>query len=224
MQREDEADHGNGPGTNSSESAVNHLSKSVVRENRTPRSVGTGGGQLPPVTRSGERQRSPAPDDRYQANQARLRANAARKKGPVRAGSALLSGLLVCGRCGLRMTSVYNNNGHTARYQCATLRSVYDAPLCQSLTAAPLDALMARLVLEAVQPAALEVSLAVAADIEAERAALERHWQQRLERARYEVERARRQYNAVEPENRLVARTLERAWEEALAEQVPPGG
>jgi uncharacterized protein YndB with AHSA1/START domain len=78
---------------------------------------------------------------------------------------------------------------------------------------------MARLVLEAVQPAALEVSLAVAADIEAERAALERHWQQRLERARYEVERARRQYNAVEPENRLVARTLERAWEEALTEQ-----
>ena len=117
------------------------------------------------------------------------------------------------------MTSVYNNNGHTARYQCATLRSVYDAPLCQSLTAAPLDALMARLVLEAVQPAALEVSLAVAADIEAERAALERHWQQRLERARYEVERARRQYNAVEPENRLVARTLERTWEEALTEQ-----
>src|SRR5918994_4401962 len=60
MQREDEADHGNGPGTNSSESAVNHLSKSVVRENRTPRSVGTGGGQLPPVTRSGLWQRSPA--------------------------------------------------------------------------------------------------------------------------------------------------------------------
>src|SRR3954453_7101670 len=51
MQREDQTDHGNGPGTNSSESAVNHLSKSVVRENRTPRSVGTGGGQLPPVTR-----------------------------------------------------------------------------------------------------------------------------------------------------------------------------
>ena len=52
MQREDEADHGNGPGTNSSESAVNHLSKSVVRESRTPRSVGTGGGRPLPVTRS----------------------------------------------------------------------------------------------------------------------------------------------------------------------------
>ena len=52
MQREDEADRGNEPGTNSSESAVNHLSKSVVRENRTPRSVGTGGERLLPVTRS----------------------------------------------------------------------------------------------------------------------------------------------------------------------------
>jgi hypothetical protein len=120
----------------------------------------------------------------------------------------------------LRMTSAYNNNGHAARYLCGTMKSVYDAPLCQSLTAAPLDALMAQLVLEAVKPAALEVSLAVATDLEAERAALERHWQQRRERVRYEVERARRQYNAVEPENRLVARTLERAWEEALAEQV----
>ena len=106
------------------------------------------------------------------------------------------------------------------RYLCGTMKSVYDAPLCQSLTAAPLDALMAQLVLEAVKPAALEVSLAVATDLEAERAALERHWQQRRERAGCEVERARRQYNAVEPENRLVARTLERAWEEALAEQV----
>jgi DNA invertase Pin-like site-specific DNA recombinase len=157
--------------------------------------------------------------DRYQANQARLRANAVRMRGPVRAGSALLSGLLVCGRCGLRMTSADNNNGHAARYLCGTMKSVYDAPLCQSLTAAPLDALIAELVLEAVQPATLEVSLAVASDLAAERAALERHWQQRLERARYEVERARRQDNAVEPENRLVARTLERAWEEALAEQ-----
>src|SRR4051794_4583804 len=51
MQREDQTDHGNGPGTDSSESAVNHLSKSVVRESRTPRSVGTGGGRPLPVTR-----------------------------------------------------------------------------------------------------------------------------------------------------------------------------
>jgi len=157
--------------------------------------------------------------DQYQENQARLRANAARLKGPARAGSALLSGLLICGRCGLRMTSAYNNNGHAPRYQCGNMRSTYDEPLCQSLTAAPLDKLIADLVLAAVQPAAIEVSLAVAADVEAERAALERHWRQNLERAAYAAQRAHRQYQAVEPENRLVARMLERAWEEALADQ-----
>jgi recombinase-like zinc beta ribbon protein/recombinase len=155
----------------------------------------------------------------YLDNQAQLRANAAKQRGPVRAGAALLSGLLICGRCGLRMNSAYNHNGRGARYVCGNMRSTYDQPLCQSLAAPPLDALVADLVLEAVQPAALEVSLAVAADVEAERAAAERRWQQRLERARYQAERARRQYDAVEPENRLVARTLERAWEEALAEQ-----
>src|SRR5271165_2863948 len=72
--------------------------------------------------------------------------------------------------------------------------------------------------MEAVQPAALEVALSVAADLEAERIALRQRWQQRLERARYEAERARRQYDAVEPENRLVVRTLERTWETALSE------
>jgi hypothetical protein len=157
--------------------------------------------------------------DHYQENQARLRANAARLKGPVRAGSALLSGLVICGRCGLRMNSAYHNNGHAPRYQCGTMKSTYDEPLCQSLTAAPLDSLIADLVLAAVQPAAIAVSLAVAADVEAERAALERHWRQSLERADDMARRAHRQYQAVEPENRLVARTLERAWEEALADQ-----
>ena len=78
---------------------------------------------------------------------------------------------------------------------------------------------MAAQVLAALEPAALELSLAAADDIEQERARLHRNWQQQLERARYEAERARRQYDAVEPENRLVARELERRWEEALKEQ-----
>ncbi|WP_063621869.1 recombinase family protein [Bradyrhizobium sp. Ec3.3] len=158
--------------------------------------------------------------DRYQRNQAQLQSNRAAWGGAPRAGSALLSGVINCGRCGMRMTAQYNNNGHAARYVCMSMKSNYGEPFCQSLTAAPLDALMTRLVLRALEPAALEASLALAADLEAERAALDVHWQQRLERARYEVERARRQYNACEPENRLVARSLERAWEEALAEQM----
>ena len=71
--------------------------------------------------------------------------------------------------------------------------------------------------LQALEPAALELSLQVAADVEVERQRLQQQWQQRLERVRYEAERACRQYNAVEPENRFVARTLERQWEAALA-------
>ena len=120
--------------------------------------------------------------------------------GALRAGTALLSGVLVCGRCGLRMLAQYNNNGHTARYVCQAMKSSYGAPFCQSLKARPLDDLIASLVLEAVTPAAIEASVALAENLEAERAALDRHWLQRRERAGYEVERARRQYAAVDPE------------------------
>jgi len=158
--------------------------------------------------------------EQYQRNQAQLQSNRAGWGGAVHAGSALLSGLLICGRCGLRMNAQYNNNGATARYSCMSMKVNYGDPYCQSLKAAPLDALMTSLVLQALEPAALEASLALAADLDAERATLDRHWQQRLERTRYDVDRARRQFCAVEPENRLVARTLERAWEEALSEQV----
>jgi hypothetical protein len=96
----------------------------------------------------------------------------------------------------------------------------YGEPFCQSLKAAPVDAKVTSIVLQALEPAALEASLAVAADRQAERAALEQQWRQRLERAQYKVDQARRRYASTEPENRLVARTLERDWEEALVEQV----
>jgi hypothetical protein len=93
----------------------------------------------------------------------------------------------------------------------------YGEEFCQSLAGRPLDELVTQLVFQALEPAALEISLKVAEDLEAERSQILRHWEQKLERARYDVERAFRQYNAVEPENRLVARTLERQWEEALS-------
>jgi DNA invertase Pin-like site-specific DNA recombinase len=157
--------------------------------------------------------------ERYQLNQAQLQSNRAAWGGAPKAGTALLSGLLVCGRCGLRMQAQYNNNGHTARYVCQTMKASYGDPFCQSLKAKPLDDLIGRLVLEAMAPAAIEASVALAKNLEAERAALDHHWRQRRERAGYEVERARRQYAAVEPENRLVARTLERAWEAALSDE-----
>src|SRR6476619_2694083 len=117
------------------------------------------------------------------------------------------------------MVTQYPNRGRFLRYSCSRLAVNYGAAACQSLSGRALDALVAGLMLEALQPAALEVTLRLLEDLELGRAALHRQWQQRLERARYEVERARRQYDAVEPENRLVARTLEQRWEEALKEQ-----
>jgi hypothetical protein len=77
--------------------------------------------------------------EQFDRNQAQLRANRADHLGPVRAGTALLSGLVVCGRCGLRMTAAYNNAGHAARYICGGENSSYGAPFCQSLKAAPVD-------------------------------------------------------------------------------------
>src|SRR5205823_4186342 len=74
-------------------------------------------------------------------------------------------------------------------------------------------------VLSALARASLESSLRAATDIDRDRQKLHQHWEQRLERARYEADRAARQYEAVEPENRLVGRNLEKRWEEALRKQ-----
>jgi len=157
--------------------------------------------------------------EQFERNQQQIRANRTSERGPVRAGAALLSGLIVCGRCGLRMTATYNNAGHAARYQCIGARTSYDDPSCQTLKAAAVDDEVTCLILKALEPAAIEASLAAALDLEAERKALNQHWSQRLERAQHRVDQARRRYASVEPENRLVARTLEQDWETALGEQ-----
>jgi DNA invertase Pin-like site-specific DNA recombinase len=156
--------------------------------------------------------------ERFEANQARLAANRSRAEsaGAVRDGGALLAGVVRCGRCGRRMYVRYGRADRRPSYVCSTLRSDYGLPLCQSVTATGVEAWVAEQVLEVLQPAALEASLAAAAEVEQRRRGAIRHWEQRLERARYEADRAARQYQACEPENRLVARTLERRWEEAL--------
>jgi hypothetical protein len=156
----------------------------------------------------------------FEANVHQIESNAAQLKGTIRHGPSLLAGLVVCGRCGLRMATRYCNNGHDLRYSCITMAAEYAQPPCQSLVGRVLDEWVGQQVLAALEPAALEVSLKAIEDVEAERAQLHRHWQQRLERARYEAERAQRQYDAIEPENRLVARNLERQWEAALQAEV----
>lgn len=157
--------------------------------------------------------------ERFWANQKRLAANRAAGLGAPRHGPSLLGGLLVCGRCGRRLMVSYVNGGSGVRYSCARGAVEYAEPVCQSLSGRRLDELISRQVLAALQPAALELHLAAAADLRRERLRLHQHWQQQLERARYETERAARQYQAVEPENRLVARELERRWDEALQRQ-----
>ena len=113
--------------------------------------------------------------EQFQRNQEQIRANRTSERGPTRAGAALLSGMIVCGRCGLRMTAAYNNAGHAARYQCIGARTSFDATSCQALTAAPVDAEVTHLILKALEPAAIEASLAAALDLEAERKALNQH-------------------------------------------------
>src|SRR5262245_28972454 len=157
--------------------------------------------------------------ERFWENQRRLQANSAARPKGARRGPSLLGGLLVCARCGCRLLVGYTNGGRGLRYSCTRGRLDYGEPRCQSLSGQRLDALVSAEVLSALQPAALELHLAAAADVAQERRRLHEHWQQRLERARYEAGRAARQYQACEPENRLVARELERRWEEALAEQ-----
>jgi DNA invertase Pin-like site-specific DNA recombinase len=159
--------------------------------------------------------------EEFWANQQRLQDNRAGApgRGAPRQGPALLSGLLVCGRCGYRLVVNYNHGGRFLRYGCNRALACYGEPECQSLAGERLDALVTEQVLAALRPAALELHLAAAADLEQQRQALHQQWRQRLERARYEAERAARQYRLVEPENRLVARELERQWEAALAGQ-----
>jgi hypothetical protein len=159
--------------------------------------------------------------EHYEANLQRLARNRARAAamGAPRAGDSLLAGLVVCGRCGRRMLVAYTTKGHRLRYDCQRGALDYAEPRCQSLAGGALDELVAGQVLRALEPAALELSLRAVADAERERGRLARHWEQRLERARHDAERAARQYHAAEPEHRLVARELERRWEQALLVQ-----
>ena len=160
--------------------------------------------------------------EQYERNQLRLQANRARADamGAARNGTALLAGLVVCARCGCRLTVHYDDGGarlHT--YECVERWTHYGEPRCQHLAGPCLDTFVSQQILAALEPAALELSLTATERLEQERAELDRLWQQRRERAAYDVERADRQYQAVEPEHRLVVRTLERTWEEKLMAQ-----
>jgi DNA invertase Pin-like site-specific DNA recombinase len=155
--------------------------------------------------------------DRYMVNQESLHQHRSGPgcKGSPREGSALLTGLIVCGNCGRCLQASYRTR-HGAYYSCVRHLHEGTEQTCFGLKAAPVDDLVERQVLRALEPAALELSCRALEDVQRDRARLDKHWKQRLERARYEAEDAERRYRAVDPENRLVARSLEQRWEETL--------
>jgi DNA invertase Pin-like site-specific DNA recombinase len=139
------------------------------------------------------------------------------RPGAVREGVALLQGLALCGQCGRRMRVRYLADGTIPSYDCNALHVRQAGPTCQSLRGDGVDAAVARVFLDAMQPAQLAISLATLAQVEAQARQIERQWHLRLERAQYEADLARRRFLAVDPDNRLVARTLERDWNDKLA-------
>jgi len=161
--------------------------------------------------------------EEFEENQQKLAENRVRGKmlSAPRHGPSVLAGLLVCGRCGHRMLVGYANTSGTShaktlRYSCLRAAIDYGEAKCQSLSGAALETFVVQRLLQVVGPASLELSFSAADDLEQERMRFGQQWRQRLERAAYEVELARRQYEAVDPGHRLVARELERRWDESL--------
>ena len=159
--------------------------------------------------------------EEYERNGRRLAANDRGPGSKMATGRTptLLNGIVGCGRCGKPMAARNARVSANPRYTCDSEYREYGGSRCQSLVAAYPDRLIESLVLKAVQPASLELSMRAAERAERDRERLHTHWKQRLERAGYEVDRAKRQYDAVEPENRLVVRELERLWEQKLNEK-----
>jgi len=161
--------------------------------------------------------------EEYLKNRKLMAENLAQREGEgggaAKKGSALLSGLLRCGRCGRKMQVIYSGRrGQVARYGCSGGRELRGSSPCLSLGSLRTDRAVVEEVLEAIEPAGIEAALKAS-----EQAALEDHEKRRcvelaLERARYEAKRAQRQFDRVEPENRLVAVELEARWNGALVQ------
>lgn len=139
-------------------------------------------------------------------------------RGAVREGPSLLQGIVLCGSCGRRMGIRYQRNGSLLMYECHQLHSQLAGKTCQTMRGDRIDEAVERSFLEAIEPAQLEVALSALEQVEARAKQADQQWHRQIERAQYEADLARRRYKAVDPDNRLVARSLEREWNEKLAE------
>lgn len=164
--------------------------------------------------------------EQYLQNQARLADNTqlaqARQaqqreaRGAPREGAALLQGLMCCGTCGHRMRVAYKTH---IRYLCDGLKRHYDGPVCMSLYGPAIEEIVVQAFFEALQPAQLDALEALLASQQQQGERLRQLAGDQVKRTTYEAHLARRRYEAVDPENRLVAASLERAWEEKLLAQ-----
>jgi hypothetical protein len=160
--------------------------------------------------------------ERYLANQERLRANWRPPRGEgggaAREGRALLQGLIRCGRCGRRMQVGYSGKTLVPNYSCVRGQQLYGTKRCQSVGGRRIEQVVLAAVFEALKPAGIEATLRAIEQGSTEHQARVRSAELELERAQIHAQRAQRQFDACEPENRLVARSLEREWEQRLTE------
>ena len=159
----------------------------------------------------------------HDENLARLRSNSAaygadRRHGPPREGPALLQGLAVCGRCGGRMTVRYyiRHGQPVPQYSCQSEGIKRAESPCQRVVGADVDRAIGDLLVDTMTPLALEVALSVQDELASRAGEADRLRHQQVERARYQAELAQRRYLRVDPDNRLVATTLEAEWNNKL--------
>jgi DNA invertase Pin-like site-specific DNA recombinase len=162
--------------------------------------------------------------EQYEDNLRRIRQNAIAynvigRKTPPREGSCLLQGLAVCGKCGQRMTIRYKyqrKNRLEPVYLCQRHRIERWESSCQYIPGAAIDKAISKLLLASVTPLALEVALQVQKELENRFNEADKLRRQQVERVEYEANLARRRFMQVDPDNRLVADTLEAEWNEKL--------
>jgi DNA invertase Pin-like site-specific DNA recombinase len=156
--------------------------------------------------------------EQYLTNERRLAANDTHTgQRPPREGRALCQGILRCGACGGSITTLHRREG--SYYECGHSRPDHiNTPACRSVKTTVVDELVARRLLEALRPQEIKLALAAADEVADRRERATRAVELRVERARYEAVRAERAFHACEPENRLVARSLETRWEQKLHE------
>jgi DNA invertase Pin-like site-specific DNA recombinase len=162
--------------------------------------------------------------DAFERNQRLIKDNANGKnwvsRGAVRRGEALLAGLFRCGHCGRKLHVAYGGTkGDVARYHCRGASLNHGTERCISFGSLRVDASVAAEVIERIQPLGVEAALAALQARGREDAEKRRQVELALQQARFEAAHARRQYDAVDPDNRLVAGELERRWNERLKEE-----